>query len=64
MCDNMSEQHEPQLTLETVDVFSAERVVVRRPAVEFAVPDSAVANFSIRLLTLALRRTRNSRDHR
>ena len=64
MCDNMSEQHEPQLTLETVDVFSAERVAVRRPAAKFAVPGSVAANISVRLLTLALRRTRISRDHR
>ena len=60
----MSEQHEPQLTLETVDVFSADQVVVRRPAVKFVVPESVVANFSVRLLALTLRQVPTSRDHR
>ena len=60
----MSEQHEPQLTLETVDVFSADRVVVRRPAVEFAAPESVAASFSVPLLVLALGQTPISRDHR
>ena len=64
MCDNMSGQHEPQLTLETVDVFSADRTVARPPAVAFAVPLSVAAHFSVRLLALKLRQTRISRDHR
>jgi hypothetical protein len=64
VCDTMSERGDPQLTPETVDVFSADRVVVRRPAVKFAVPESVVANFSVRLLVLTLRQTRISRDHR
>ena len=64
VCDITSEQHEQQLTLETVDVFSAERIVVLQPAVRFAVPDSVAANFSVRLLTLALRQIQIFRDHR
>ena len=64
MCDIMSEQHEPHLTLETVDVFSADRIVARRPAVKFAVPLSVAAHFSVRLLALKLRQIRISRDHR
>ena len=60
----MSEQREPQLTLETVDVFSADPVAVQQPAVEFAVPPSVVADFSVRLLVLVLRQIPISRDHR
>ena len=64
VCDITSEQHEQQLTLETVDVFSADRVVAQRPAVAFAVPESVAADFSVRLLGLALRQTPIFRDHR
>ena len=64
VCDITSEQHEQQLTLETVDVFSAEWIVVLQPAVEFAVPGSVAANFSARLLTPTLRQVPISRDHR
>ena len=64
MCDTMSERRDPQLILETVDVFSTERVVVLQPAAEFAVPDFVAAHFSVRLLTLTRRQTRLSRDHR
>ena len=64
MCDNMSEQHEPQLTLETVDVFSAERIVLRRPAANFAVPASVVAHSSVHQLALILRLIPTFRDHR
>ena len=64
MCDIISEQHEQQLTLETADVFSADRVVVQRPAVAFAVPESVAAGFSVRLPGLALRQTPIFRDHR
>ena len=64
LCDIMSEQHEPQLTLETVDVFSTDRIEARRPAVELAVPDSVAASFSVRLPALPLRQIPIFRDHR
>ena len=63
VCDTMSEQRELLLTPETVDVFSADQAVVRGHAVKFAAPESVAADFSVRLLTLALRQTRISRDH-
>jgi len=64
VCDIISERRDPQLTPETVDVFSAEQVVVLQPAAEFAVPDSVAASFSVHPLTLALRQIPISRDHR
>ena len=64
VCDTMSERRDPQLILWTDDVFSADQVAVLQPAVRFAVPESVAASFSVRLLELALRQTRISRDHR
>jgi len=64
VCDTMSERRDPQLILWTDDVFSADQVVVLQPAVRSAVPESVAASFSVRLLALALRLTRISRDHR
>ena len=64
VCDTMSERRDPQLILWTDDVFSADQVAVLQPAVRFAVPEPVAANFSVRLLALALRQTRISRDHR
>lgn len=64
VCDTMSERRDPQLILWTDDVFSADQVVVLQPAVRFAVPESVVASFSVRLLALALQQTRISRDRR
>ena len=63
MCDNMSEQCERQLTLETVDVFSTGRIVVRLPAAKFVVPASVVADFSSRQPAPVLRPIQISRDH-
>jgi hypothetical protein len=60
----MSERHEPQPTLETVDAFSAERIVLRRPAANFAVPASVVAYSSVHQLALILRLIPTFRDHR
>ena len=64
VCDTMSERCDPQLTLETVDVFSADRVVTRQPAWTFAAPLSGVADFSLRLPVRVLRQIPTSRDHR
>ena len=64
MCDNMSERPEPQLTLETVGVFSIDRVAMRQPAVKFAAPESVVADFSVRQPVPAPRQVPTSRDHR
>ena len=60
----MPEKPAPQLTLEIVDVFSADRVAMRQPALELAVRDSVAASFWVRLLVLALRQIPISRDHR
>ena len=60
----MPEQSAPRLTLEIVDVFSTDRVVMRRPALELAVRDSVAADFLVRLLVLVLRQIPISRDHR
>ena len=64
--NTLRNQHEAELTLGSVDVFSADQVAVHRPAVEFAAPESVVANFSARpvRLKLARRQTPISRDHR
>ena len=64
--NTLCNQHEAGLTLGSVDVFSADQVAVHRPAVEFAVPESVAANFSVRprRLKLARRQTPISRDHR
>ena len=59
----MPEQLEPSLTLETVDVFSAARVAMQRPALELAVRDSVAASLSVRLLVPVLRQLPISRDH-
>ena len=64
VCDTMPERRDLQLILWTDDVFSADQVVVLQLAVRFAVPESVAASFSVRLLALALRQTRISRDHR
>ena len=60
----MPEQRKPQLTPETVDVFSADRIEAPRPAVKFAVADSVAASFSVRLPALPLRQIPIFRDHR
>ena len=64
--NTLCNQHETELTLGSVDVFSADQVAVHQPAVEFAAPESVVANFSARpvRLKLARRQTPISRDHR
>ena len=64
VCDTMSERCDPQLTLETFGVFSADRVVLRRPAANFAVPASVVAYSSVHQLALILRLIPTFRDHR
>ena len=66
-CKNtLCNQHEAELTLGSADVFSADQVAVHRPAVEFAAPESVVANFSFppMRLKLARRQTPIFRDHR